>query len=196
MIRVRTTSRPTAATTLAAAAATSVAIALGACGALEPTPYQPLQTGTGGYEETRLQDDVYRVSFRGNRYTPEMDVIDLLYLRCAELTLQADYTHFAVEKNFGREEFGVYPRYRAAVIAQPMVYPGVHARHWRHYRMPFHYEPMVYVAEVDYRLAMFLIRMYRNGESGQGAAVEGLMEARNLVERLAARKRGSLPPVD
>ena len=62
--------------------------------------------------------------------------------------------------------------------------------------MPFYYEPMVYVAEVDYRLAVFLIRMYRNGASGQGGAVEGLMEARSLVERLAAKKRASLPPAD
>lgn len=196
MNRGRTASRPMAAMTLAAAAAASVAMALGACGALEPTPYQPLQPGMGGYEEIRLQDDVYRVSFRGNRYTPETDIIDLLYLRCAELTLQADYTHFAVEKNFDRERFGVYPRFHAAAIVRPMVYPGIRARYWSRYRMPLYYEPRVYVAELDYRLTVFLIRMYRNGESGQGGAAEGLMEARSLVERLAAKKRASLPPAD
>ena len=196
MILVRTASRPAATMILAAAAAATVAMALSACATLGPTPYQALQPGTGGYEESRLQDDVYRVSFRGNRYTPETDIIDFLYLRCAELTLQADYTHFAVEQNFGKVEFGVYPRYHAAGIAQPLYSPSVRTRYWRHYRMPFYYEPMVYVAEVDYRLTVFLIRMYRNGESGPGGAAEGLMEARSLVERLAAKKRGNLPPAD
>ena len=59
----------------------SLAVAsLAACSS-NPTPYQPLGE-EGGYEESRLQQRLYRVSFKGNRQTREADVLDFLFLRC------------------------------------------------------------------------------------------------------------------
>ena len=63
------------------------------------TGYQ--STGfSGGYEETQLSENMYEVSFRGNGYTRKKKAADFALLRCAELTLQNGYTHFAIiDKN-------------------------------------------------------------------------------------------------
>ena len=59
------------------------------------TPYQP--TGfTGGYSETQLAPDVFRVFFRGNGYTSGERAQDFALLRAAELTLEGDFKHFAI----------------------------------------------------------------------------------------------------
>ena len=75
----------------------------------KPTPYQPLAKN-GGYEETRLKEKVYRVSFKGNRYTDETAVLDYLYLRCAELTRDAGYTHFLLSQDYGKIQATASPR--------------------------------------------------------------------------------------
>ena len=67
---------------------------------LKPTPYQPRDENGEGYEEQRLQEQVWRVSFRANRATFESDVLDYLLLRSAELTLQSGFTHFVVEADY------------------------------------------------------------------------------------------------
>ncbi|MEO1611431.1 MAG: hypothetical protein AAFU55_03620 [Pseudomonadota bacterium] len=58
--------------------------ALAACA--KPTPYQP-RAATGGFEESRLETDRYRVSFRGNTVTSRDLVERSLLYRAAELTL-------------------------------------------------------------------------------------------------------------
>lgn len=59
------------------------------------TSYQ--QKGfTGGFEETRLSENIYRVSFQGNQYTSTSKTIDFTLLRSAELTLNSGYNYFAV----------------------------------------------------------------------------------------------------
>lgn len=53
------------------------------------TPYKPAaERGAEGYTETRLTNDRYRISFRGNSLTPADTVRDYALLRAAELTLQ------------------------------------------------------------------------------------------------------------
>ncbi|MCZ6644745.1 MAG: hypothetical protein O7B79_00755 [SAR324 cluster bacterium] len=80
-----------------------LAIALLSACTPEPTPYQPLGE-QGGYEETRLQKNVYRVSFKANPYTSETDVLDYLYLRSAELTRQAGFSHFLIVQDVGKTQ--------------------------------------------------------------------------------------------
>lgn len=59
------------------------------------TSYQ--STGfTGGYSETQLAPDVFRVVFKGNGYTSRQRSQDLAMLRAAEVVLKNDFTHFAV----------------------------------------------------------------------------------------------------
>jgi len=84
------------------------ALVLGMCllaagtmaGCIPATSYQPLGD-RGGYEEVRLQPDMYRVYFQGNSETPMVRVIDFAFLRCAELTLAAGFTHFAIVQQSG-----------------------------------------------------------------------------------------------
>jgi hypothetical protein len=93
-----------------------LALALGGCA----TAYQP--TGLeGGYEETQLAPDVYRVSFRGNAVTEPERAQDFALLRAAELTLQNGYTHFAVSSEQASTRhvmtrFGMLSRPRSGIM--------------------------------------------------------------------------------
>ena len=51
---------------------------------------------TGGYEETQLAENVFRVNFRGNRYTKLPRATDFALLRTAELTLEHGYKYFVL----------------------------------------------------------------------------------------------------
>lgn len=57
------------------------------------TGYQP-RGATGGYEEQKLDEDMYRVSFYGNGNTPRGAVLKYFLYRCAELTLERGYAYF------------------------------------------------------------------------------------------------------
>jgi len=59
------------------------------------TSYQ--STGfTGGYSDTELAPDIFRVVFRGNAYTAAERVQDFALLRASELTLQQGSAYFAL----------------------------------------------------------------------------------------------------
>lgn len=65
-----------------------------ACGA---TPYQSgIGTYTGGYYETQMGPDTFRVNFSGNGFTPTQMAQDYAILRAAELALQRGYPYFVV----------------------------------------------------------------------------------------------------
>ena len=51
---------------------------------------------TGGYSDTQLAPDVFRIFFRGNAYTSSERTQDFAMLRAAELTLQEGFTQFAI----------------------------------------------------------------------------------------------------
>src|SRR5438128_1156200 len=56
---------------------------------------------TGGYSETRLAPDVFRVVFNGNGYTSGERAQDFALLRASDLTIQGGCSYFAIidEKN-------------------------------------------------------------------------------------------------
>lgn len=173
---------------LGALVALTVPLALGlsACAPPQPTPYQPLPTearAAGGYAEARLQDDVYRVSFRGNRYTDEEAVIDMLYLRCAELTLAAGYSHFEVNESFGTFQYRLTPRYRGgqSAVIGPQPSSSMTLRFGGADPSPD------YVAVPDTRLAMFVIRLRKDAGAAEGDSAR--YDARALTGYLAARKQ-------
>ena len=72
----------------------AVAALLAAC--VSPTPYQPAQPRGFGYSEERLDQNKFRVTFRGNSLTKRETVVDYLLYRAAELTLQNGFSHFLV----------------------------------------------------------------------------------------------------
>jgi hypothetical protein len=72
------------------------AIVAGLAGCVTATPYQPAAPRGFGYSEERLDQNRYRVAFRGNAMTARETVEDYLLYRAAELTLQNSFTHFLV----------------------------------------------------------------------------------------------------
>jgi len=59
------------------------------------TIYQP-KGFTGGYSETLMKENLYRVSFRGNGFTSQERAFDFALLRCSELSLLHNYNYFAI----------------------------------------------------------------------------------------------------
>jgi hypothetical protein len=156
---------------------------------LQPTPYQPLGEA-GGYEEARLGERVYRVSFRGNRATPETTVLDFLYLRCAELTHQAGFTHFEIEQDFGRTQLGLRPG-PGASLGVGMGFGGPRSFWGMGFGGPLG-EPD-YEAVVNYHLAVFVIRMLDDAQARQAQSDKNqVYDADYLLKSLAAKKAASL----
>ncbi len=81
------------------AGAAALALLVPGC-AGKPTPYQPMSSTSrisGGYSETRLATDHFRVTFVGNSFTSRERVEASLLYRAAELTLQEGYQWFVIE---------------------------------------------------------------------------------------------------
>jgi hypothetical protein len=81
---------------LTAAAIAALGGALSACETA--TPYQPLREGAqasvGGYAESRIEDNRWRVTFKGNDETARGVVETYMLYRAAELTLAQGYDWF------------------------------------------------------------------------------------------------------
>ncbi|MEM9496038.1 MAG: hypothetical protein AAGA09_08540 [Pseudomonadota bacterium] len=102
------------------------ALLLAACAT--STPYGPAtQSGGYGFSEQRIEDNRFRITFRGNSLTARETVENSLLYRAAELTRQEGYDYFTVVENdtetrtsvvgsssaafYGRYGYG-YPFYR------------------------------------------------------------------------------------
>jgi len=48
----------------------------------------------GGYSETRLSENAFKVSFKGNGYTSKERAADFCILRCAEVAREAGFNYF------------------------------------------------------------------------------------------------------
>lgn len=100
MIRIRT------------ALAMAAALAAAACA----TGYGPNTLG-GGYADERVDDSHYRVKFQGNGYASQDRVWNFWIYRCAELTKQKGYTHFALQKPSQPQSLAPQP-----ALLQPAAY--------------------------------------------------------------------------
>jgi hypothetical protein len=86
-------------TKLSATFATALILATGLAACETATPYQPYVRGqaiSGGYSETRLEANRWRVNFAGNSMTSRETVEGYLLFRAAELTLQNGDDWFAI----------------------------------------------------------------------------------------------------
>lgn len=59
------------------------------------TGYQK-QGFTGGYTDMKVQDDIFKVGFRGNAYCGSGRAEDFALLRCAEIALENGYKYFVI----------------------------------------------------------------------------------------------------
>lgn len=71
------------------------------------TKYQT--TGfTGGYSETRLDDNIFNVSFRGNGFTSRERTSDFNLLRSAELSLKNGFNYFIIISSKKHTNYSTY----------------------------------------------------------------------------------------
>lgn len=63
---------------------------------------------TGGFSETRLSEDTYRINFAGNAKTDSERAADFALLRAAELTRQNGYQYFVILAASDRVQRGAY----------------------------------------------------------------------------------------
>ncbi len=63
---------------------------------------------TGGYDDTKLNENTFNVSFQGNGFTTQNKCIEFTLLRCAEVTLENDYAFFIVIDNNDYIKYSTY----------------------------------------------------------------------------------------
>jgi hypothetical protein len=120
---------------LVLAAALAVTTGLAACET--PTPYQPAIRGqtSGGFSESRIEADRWRVTFAGNSMTSRETVEAYLLFRAAELTTQQGFDWFSVADRDTRRDARTY------VEPDPLYHPwygyGLWRPHWRYYGRGF-----------------------------------------------------------
>jgi hypothetical protein len=115
-------------TSASIAAALVLAAGLGAC--VSPTPYQPIvKSGfsAGGYSETRIEPNRWRVTFAGNAMTARDTVEGYLLFRAAELTLQNGDDWFSIDDRHTDDKSRTY------VLPDPLYRPwyGPGFGYWR-----------------------------------------------------------------
>lgn len=122
-----------------AAVVTALVLSAGLAACATPTPYQPYvkgQTYGGGFSETRLETNRYRVTFAGNSLTTRETVEAYLLYRAAELTVQNGYDWFQVADRDTDKKVSTYvepdPLYRPWYGAY-----GVWRPSWRYYGRGF-----------------------------------------------------------
>lgn len=64
-----------------------------------PTAYKAANGSGPGYTEQKLQDNLYRVTFTGNRATPRETVENYLLFRAAEITMKEGGDYFLVTRH-------------------------------------------------------------------------------------------------
>jgi len=126
--------------TKTAAVAVAIALTAGLAGCATPTPYQPNikgQSVSGGFAETRIEGDRWRVNFQGNSLTSRETVEGYLLYRAAELTLDQGSDWFEiVDRETNRDQ-------RTYVEPDPFYHPwygpsyGYWRPYWRYYGAPF-----------------------------------------------------------
>jgi hypothetical protein len=108
------------------------------------TPYKSSGIA-GGYSDTALAPDVYRISFQGNGYTSKQRAQDFAVLRAADLTLSHGYRYFAVvnETEGGRSGTVNTPGYSyttgSAVAVGNYAYGNAHTTYVPGASIPFYF---------------------------------------------------------
>ena len=161
------------------------ALFLAGCSA-NPTPYQPLGE-EGGYEESRLQQRIYRVSFKGNRHTREADVLDFLFLRSAELTVKNGFTHFIIQQDYGRTQMDLQAGASGPRFGFGFGFSNRRSFWGLGFGVP---SPSHYTGTISYHLAMFVIKMLKADEAAPHG--DKAFHARFMIESLSAKKEKSL----
>ncbi|MDD4874317.1 MAG: hypothetical protein PHE15_05015 [Dehalococcoidales bacterium] len=63
---------------------------------------------TGGYSETRLGENIFQISFKGNGYTSRERASDFSLLRSAEVALENEFRYFVIVDSERHTDIGAY----------------------------------------------------------------------------------------
>jgi hypothetical protein len=162
---------------LMAAAALATTLGVAACES-GPTPYQPAGEEARGYSETRIENDRWRISFKGNSMTDRETVETYMLYRAAELTLQNGYDNFTIvnrdtERDRRTREYGGYMGTRLSYMYFVPNYGWVGA--WEPYWTPSRYQQVTrYEAYAE-------ILMGRGAKSADPNAFDARQVSQNLA---------------
>lgn len=128
------------------------------------TQYKPM-TWAGGFDDFRITEDTFEVTFRGNRHTLRETVSRYVFRRAAEVTLAHRFTHFTPTLEVDRTSF--------ATVYQSAGYGGINAC------QPFLYESSGgYSSTIERPAVMMRIQCFNEPLP----EVEGLIDAAAFLE--------------
>lgn len=174
---------------LVAAAAIITTLGMAACQS-GPTPYQPGQGYQGGYSESRLENDRFRISFKGNSLTNRETVENYLLYRAAELTTQNGYDTFTIV-NRDTDKDSRLRSSGGAFMGSRLSYTYYHPRYgwvrtWEPY--PYWWGPQSYEEVTRYE-AFAEVVMSR----GQKGSDPNSFDARQVTQNLAGNIQRPTP---
>lgn len=126
-------------------------------GCATATPYQP-QSGsdTYGYQDLKIDDNKYRIVFKGNSITSRETVETYLLYRSAELTVQTGFDYFVVREqqvDIKSDYFANGPMYG--------MYGGVGSRRYPYYAMGYSWAGPSSVSSQDQYRAIAYITLFK-----------------------------------
>lgn len=124
-------------------AACGLASLIGLAGCATATGYGPAQPAGYGFEETRIEQNRFQVTFAGNSLTDLQTVQTYLLYRSAELTSQNGYDYFViVDRNLDEDT-----RFQSTGFAPPP--PFMYQYYSPRWGWRYHYDP--FYRDVDLR---------------------------------------------
>jgi hypothetical protein len=84
-------------------------------GCVTKTPYQSIAY-SGGYSNTIIDENIFKVSFKGNGFTSKERVEDFTLLRSAEITLQYGFKYFII---INSDSYSTLTAYQNNIYSKP-----------------------------------------------------------------------------
>ncbi|MEM9421251.1 MAG: hypothetical protein AAF986_01885 [Pseudomonadota bacterium] len=151
-------------------------------GCATSTPYVDAATGYGyGFSEQRIEDDRYRISFRGNSLTDRETVENYLLFRAAEVTLDAGYDYFIVTE----DETERSTTYTSVPNSGRFAYYG-YGRPFPYYGWGYRWDPFYRDVDLQERNRYTAMAYIRLGKGEKPAELTTAYDARQVVENLGS----------
>ena len=160
------------------------------------TPYGPApQPGGYGFSEQQIEQNRYRITFRGNSSTSRQDVESFLLYRAAELTVQNGYDYFITaeydtEANKRYTATSYYPAYYGRYHYRPGRRGGYYAFPYYAYGFDWGYPHDLNIREVTRYSAVAYITMHKGSKPvGETQA----FDAREVIANLQSQVISAQP---